>query len=391
LKVWNNFFPDQAAITGPSISWTGYQVFGAQHDSGFVAVTNITGLPRVATAGVPLTLSGTVVPSNATNQAPIEWEVVYDNDGTMGQIEGNTFTAVNPGRCEIRATIENGLSTKGDDQQYSYGFEITVRSAAASVAVSGADAITAKGGTTQLSAAVAPLGAEQAVTWSSNNAAVATVSQTGLVTAKADGTVKIRATAKDGTAVYGEKQISVSGQVIIPNPVIKYALGGASVKAIADKAYTGKQIKPAPVVTHSKVTLKNGTHYTITHKNNTNIGKASITLTAKAPHTGSKTITYKIVPTKTSITKATVGKKQVKVTWKKVAAKQKVTKYQIHYRVKGTTAWKTKTVAAKNSSLVIKSLKKGKVYQIQVRSYKTVSKVNYYSAWSAVKTSGKIK
>jgi Leucine-rich repeat (LRR) protein len=398
LYVRNNFFPSTAAITGPSITWgDARHVFGEQHDPGFVAVTNIIGLPTVATAGVPLTLSGTIVPQDATNQPPIEWEVVYDIDSTGGHIEGNTFTAVTPGRCAIQASVEDGVSNKGDEDNrlYKQWVEIMVRSGVSSVAVSGAGSITAKGGTAQLSAAVLPLGADQAVTWSGSNAAVATVSQTGLVTAKADGTVKIRATAKDGTGVYGEKTLAVSGQGILPDPGVKYAIGGASVKEIPDKAYTGKAIKPTPVVTHSGKVLKEGTHYTVNHKNNTNIGKATITINAKAPHTGSKTITYNIVPSKTSVTKAAAGKKQANVTWKKVSSKQKVTNYQIRYCVKGTNAWNTKTVAATSNSLKIKNLKKGKVYQIQVRSSKKISsgpsKGTYYSAWSPVKTSAKIK
>jgi Leucine-rich repeat (LRR) protein len=289
LKVWNNFFPSTVAITGPSIAWTGDQVFGEQHDPGFVAVTNITGLPRVATAGVPLTLSGTIVPQDATNQAPIEWEVVYDNDGTAGQIEGNTFTAVNPGRCEIRATIENGLSTKGDDQLYAQGFEITVRRAAASVTVSGANAITAKGGTTQLIAAVAPLDAEQTVTWSSSNTSIATVDDSGLVTAVNYGTATIRATAKDGTGKYGEKTITVSGQIIDLS-------SAATIAPIPDQTFTGNPITPAISLTAPiGITYAD---YTVGYSNNVNVGTATVTVTGKGNYTGTKTATFNIIAAK---------------------------------------------------------------------------------------------
>jgi hypothetical protein len=39
----------------------------------------------------------------------------------------------------------------------------------------------------------------------------------------------------------------------------------------------------------------------------------------------------------------------------------------------------------------VKKLKKGKRYDAQVRVYKTVKGVKYYSAWSKVKTSAKVK
>jgi hypothetical protein len=58
----------------------------------------------------------------------------------------------------------------------------------------------------------------------------------------------------------------------------------------------------------------------------------------------------------------------------------------------GAKKWKTKTVSGKRASLTIKKLKKGKVYQVQVqvRSYKTVLNVKYYSAWSKIKNSKKV-
>ena len=52
---------------------------------------------------------------------------------------------------------------------------------------------------------------DQTVTWSSDNEAVATVdASTGVVTAVATGTAHIRATANDGSGVYGECTVTVS-------------------------------------------------------------------------------------------------------------------------------------------------------------------------------------
>jgi hypothetical protein len=57
----------------------------------------------------------------------------------------------------------------------------------------------------------------QTVTWSLvNGTGQATISATGLVTAVSDGTVTARATANDGTGVYGELTIAISNQDIIP-------------------------------------------------------------------------------------------------------------------------------------------------------------------------------
>jgi hypothetical protein len=172
----------------------------------------------------------------------------------------------------------------------------------------------------------------------------------------------------------------------------KASIASVSVAVSAGYAWSGKQLKPKPTVTFNGVRLTTA-DYSLSYGANKNIGKGTVKLTAKgAKFTGSKTVSIKVVPKANKVSKATSGKKQVKVSWSKVANKHpKVTKYQIRYRVKGTSAWKTKAFAAKSASATLKKLAKGKVYQFQVRSYKTVSKVKYYSAWSATKASKKVK
>jgi len=87
----------------------------------FIPVTNITGVPTTATAGTPLILTGTVVPSNATNTT-ISWSVV--NAGTTGAtISGNTLNTSAAGTVTVRATIPNGTA-QGTD--YIQNFTITV-------------------------------------------------------------------------------------------------------------------------------------------------------------------------------------------------------------------------------------------------------------------------
>ncbi|MCL2767050.1 MAG: T9SS type A sorting domain-containing protein, partial [Peptococcaceae bacterium] len=87
----------------------------------FIPVTNITGVPTTATAGTPLTLTGTVVPSNATYQT-IVWSLV--NAGTTGAtVTGTTFNATAAGTAIVRATIENGTAM---GTPYTQDFSITV-------------------------------------------------------------------------------------------------------------------------------------------------------------------------------------------------------------------------------------------------------------------------
>lgn len=162
--------------------------------------------------------------------------------------------------------------------------------------------------------------------------------------------------------------------------------------AVASRAYSGSSIRSGFVVTLDGKQLQAGLDYTVTPAGtNKAIGKGSIVIAGKGDYTGAKAVTFKIVPKATRVSKATAGRKSVKVTWKKVSAKQKVTKYQVQYRVQGGSSWKTVTVSPKKATVTLKKLKAGKKYEVQVRSYKTVSGSRYYSDWSRTKSSGKVK
>jgi len=161
---------------------------------------------------------------------------------------------------------------------------------------------------------------------------------------------------------------------------------------IPNQEWTGKKIKPTSFTYNGKsFSVKANTTAQRSYGKNKSIGEGTVKLMGKGNFKGKKTLSFKIVPKKNSVSKITTGTKQMTVRWKRVSAVQNITKYQVRYRVKGKTKWTTRTYDASDSSAKIKKLKKGRQYEVKVRSYKTVSKVKYYSAWSAVKNTGKIK
>ncbi|MBA1334846.1 MAG: hypothetical protein HPY66_0467 [Firmicutes bacterium] len=105
-----------------------------------------------------------------------------------------------------------------------------------------ATAISANNGTLQMSADVEPANASnKSVTWSvTNGTGEATISSAGLLTAVKNGTVIVKATAKDGSGKFGEKEITISGQI----PVI------STTSTIANGA-----VNPVVVVTLAKDTF----------------------------------------------------------------------------------------------------------------------------------------
>ena len=148
------------------------------------------------------------------------------------------------------------------------------------------------------------------------------------------------------------------------------------------KYYTGKAIKPVLTLKYNGKTLKAGTDYTIKYTKNKAIGKAAITIKGKGDYTGTRKITFKIIPKKTTLKSATSPKtKKIKVKYSKVS---NISGYQIVYSKKADFSSK-KTVTTTKTSKTISKLTKGKTYYIKVRTYKKVGGVKYYSGYSFVK------
>lgn len=82
----------------------------------------------------------------------------------------------------------------------------------------------------------------------------------------------------------------------------KTDIGKAKVSGIKDKTYTGKALTQSVTVKIGSKTLKNGTDYTVSYKNNKNAGTASLTITGKGGFKGTVTKTFKIAKADNPIT-----------------------------------------------------------------------------------------
>jgi hypothetical protein len=98
------------------------------------------------------------------------------------------------------------------------GAESTTSSDVEDITVTGGTEITTDGGTLQMTAVVEPSDANQSVKWVvENGTGEATISAGGLLTAIKDGTVLVKAIAKDGTEVEGKVTVTISGQTFDKN------------------------------------------------------------------------------------------------------------------------------------------------------------------------------
>ena len=151
--------------------------------------------------------------------------------------------------------------------------------------------------------------------------------------------------------------------------------------------YNGDAKKPSVTVKNASGTkLTKDTDYTVSYASGRkNVGTYKVTIKMKGNYTGTKTLTFKINPPKTTVSKVTAAKKSLKVTISKKSTQ--VTGYQIQYSTsKKFTSAKTKTISSyKTTSATISSLKAKTTYYVRVRTYKTVDGKKYYSDWSTYK------
>ncbi len=77
---------------------------------------------------------------------------------------------------------------------------------------------------------------------------------------------------------------------------IAKSLTSAKVTGIKDKTYNGKHLTQAPKVVLNGKTLKNGTDYTLSYKNNLSAGSATVKIVGKGKYTGTITKTFQIKP-----------------------------------------------------------------------------------------------
>ena len=86
----------------------------------------------------------------------------------------------------------------------------------------------------------------------------------------------------------------VEVKAIFEKKPTKKDISKATVSGIKDKTYTGNKITPSPTVKLDGKTLKKGIDYTVSYKNNKNVGTATVTITGKGSYKGTVTKTFKI-------------------------------------------------------------------------------------------------
>jgi hypothetical protein len=164
----------------------------------FVAVTDISDVPSTVQTGTSLLLTGTVVPSDATNKT-IGW-AIKDVGTTGAVIAGNTLTTTAAGTVTVTATIANGA---GKTTPFTKDFDITVTTEAVFVAVTNISDVSSAaqvGSPLTLIGTVLPSNAtNKTIIWTVKApGATGAVITDGALTTTAAGTVTVTATIANG-------------------------------------------------------------------------------------------------------------------------------------------------------------------------------------------------
>ncbi|MGN0465790.1 MAG: YDG domain-containing protein [Lachnospiraceae bacterium] len=188
-----------------------------------------------------------------------------------------------------------------------------------------------------------------------------------------DYTVTYRNNINAGTATVEINGIGkYLGTVTKEFTIEKASIGNYTLTLSATKySYSGSAKKPSTTVKDGSKTLKKDTDYTVSYKNNTNIGFGTVTVSGTGNYTGTLTAEISISPAKPSLSgfgKVTSG---LTVNWSKVAG---ATGYEIYRSQNGGTYKKVKTITSgtTKSWTDTGATKNGAKYSYQVLAYAKV-------------------
>jgi len=177
-----------------------------------ILVTSAGGATTINTDGGALQLTANILPTTAFYK-DVVWDISSGANLAKITSTGNLYARAN-GTVTARATAIDGSGVAGT-------FTVTITNQTSrlvtGINVSGAsgDSIALAGGLLQMKADILPLNAtNQTVSWSRTNlTGTATLSAAGVLTAVTNGTVRVIATATDGSGVVGQKDIKITNQL----------------------------------------------------------------------------------------------------------------------------------------------------------------------------------
>ena len=314
-------------------------------------------------AGQTYQLKPYISPSDATNK-----KLKYTSSDTkVAEVSASGLvTAKSEGEAKIRAA-----ATDGSDEYAVCYVTVTGKAKVTGITLDRTSAEVKRGEKLTLNVTASPsYASNKKVVWKSANTKIATVDANGSVTAKAPGRTKITVTSSENSSYQASCTVTVPYK-------ITYKLNKGKNNASNPSTYYGK-----------KVTLKNPSRKGYAFAGWYTDAKFKKKITSISSSAKSDYILYakwtKVKVAKASLTSAKNSKsKQILLKYKKVSGAKG---YEISY---STDKKFKKAVTKKNTaktSYTISKLKKGKIYYVRIRAYKTDSTgKKVYGKYSSMK------
>jgi hypothetical protein len=173
--------------------------------------------------GTTETLTASFSPNNEGADKTVTWT---SSNAGVATVSNGTITAVAQGEATITVALTSNPAVKAEAK-------VTVVQPVASVSLNKTDLLIVIGGEEKLIATVLPANADQSVTWSTSDAAIAVVTADGTVQAKTVGTATITVAATSDPTKTASATITVDpGKPAIPAPKVELALTAATNNAV---------------------------------------------------------------------------------------------------------------------------------------------------------------
>ena len=151
------------------------------------------------TIGNTLTLTATVLPADATDKS-VEWSSDKED---VAAVDAN-------GRVTSKGNGKATITVKTKDQGKTASCDVTVAQWVTSISLNKTSLSLEIGVEVTLSVTILPDNAyDKSYTWSSSDSSIASVDNSGKVTARANGNATIKATANDGSGVFASCAVKV--------------------------------------------------------------------------------------------------------------------------------------------------------------------------------------
>ena len=305
----------QSFISSSGSSWTDVSVSGYncrikaytdKRDTTTPAEVKVSRITLSASTGLALTkgqtqkLTATVAPANATNKT-VTWKTSDKNVATVS--ENGLVTAVGGGDATITCTAQDGSGVKAT-------CKVTVTVPVSGIQLSQTGAALTVGDTLTLTKTIYPSDAtNQAVTWTSSAASVASVDSNGKITAKTAGSAVITCKSVSDNSVVGICNVTVKAKVQTPSEI---KVNKITLNKTTASVTKGKTLQLTATVTPGNATNKTVT-WSTSNKNVATVSENGLVI-AKSAGTAIITCTAKDGSNVKATCKITVKNPVVKVT-----------------------------------------------------------------------------